>query len=129
MYSREELFVRSTECDLGVYFPCCCATLDINNKINVSQADKPTVIWVYTFFYIYLYLTPKCRSKIADIGFSISIIGDFLLTNMGGESCEQHEWNNYEHWETTSIAQEIFSRVQNYFLQYTDDEQWIINHD
>ena len=52
MYSCNKLFMRSLECYLGIYFPRCCATLEINTKITLSSAHKQFATRVHTLFYI-----------------------------------------------------------------------------
>ena len=46
--------MRSLECYFGVYFPCCCATREINTKITLSWAPKQFSTRVHTLFYIYI---------------------------------------------------------------------------
>ena len=53
MYSCDELFIHSHECYFGAYFPCCCATREINTKITLSWAHKQFATWVHTLFSIY----------------------------------------------------------------------------
>ena len=53
MYSRDKLFMHSLECYFGVYFPCCCATQEINTKITPLWAHKQFVTWLHTSFYIH----------------------------------------------------------------------------
>ena len=42
----------SIECYLGVYFPCCCATWEINTKIALLWVHKHFTPEVHTLFYI-----------------------------------------------------------------------------
>ena len=50
MHSHNELFLCSLECYLGIYFPRCFATREINTKITPSCVLKQFVIWVHTLF-------------------------------------------------------------------------------
>ena len=45
--------MRSLECYFGVYFPCCCATREINTKITLSWVHKQFATRVHTLFSIY----------------------------------------------------------------------------
>ena len=52
MYSSDELFQRSRQGYLGVYFPNCEATREIDSKITLVWAQKHFVTRVHTLFYI-----------------------------------------------------------------------------
>ena len=51
MYSRGELFMRSREGYVGVYFPSCTATREINTKITLGWAHKQFVTRVHILSY------------------------------------------------------------------------------
>ena len=57
MHSRDELLLRSSECYVGVYFPRCFATREINTKIALSWALKQFVIPVHTLFSIHSFMS------------------------------------------------------------------------
>ena len=57
MNSRDEPFLCSLECYLGIYLPRCFATREINTKITLSWALKWFVTRVHTLFSIYTTVT------------------------------------------------------------------------
>ena len=57
LYSSDEPFQRSREGYLGVYFPSCEATKEINSKITFKWAQRQFVTKVHTLFYFVHYIT------------------------------------------------------------------------
>ena len=53
MHSRNELFLRSLDCDFGVYFTRCSAAREINTKITLSWALKQFFTREHTLLCIY----------------------------------------------------------------------------
>ena len=45
MYWCDELLMRLLKCYFGIYFPRCCETREINNKITLSWAHKQFTTW------------------------------------------------------------------------------------